>query len=437
MQTIRKVAVLGAGSGGFMCAADLGSMGCDVALFSREFSRVKGVKDRGVIEVLDIESKPTGVRGRVALVTSDIREAVRGAQVILNPIPYTSCEEYARLVAPHLEEGQVVVYLGKGGACLTWAKVLRELKITKKVYLADTNTLPYGASRMGEYQVRLENRTQNLILGTFPGRDVEKVAGIFEQLFTKEHGYEIRRGQNAIDAILVDYNAITHTPPMVCNAARIELAERPFFLFGKKENTPSGVGPVRGEGPSVVRLIGRIDRERMAIGKALGLKQWTLEEEIMMVKWNPNGEKFVLPLYDAIHTPFLEVCEGPYKLHTRHLEEDIPFGLVTYSSLGKMLGVPTPVTDAIITLSEELLQKDCRAIGRTVESIGIDPRWSKETLKRYLRDGTIGTAAKKAAKPKVAKAAKPKKAPAKKAAKSKNAKPAPKRAPAKGKGRKA
>ena len=300
MQTIRKVAVLGAGSGGFMCAADLGSMGYEVALFSRELSRVKGVKDRGEIEVIDIDSKPTGMRGKVALVTSDIREAVRGAQVILNPIPYTSCEEYARLVAPHLEEGQVVVYLGKGGACLTWAKVLRELRITKKVYLADTNTLPYGASRMGEARVRLENRTQNLILGTFPGRDVETVAGVFEQLFTREHGYEIRRGQNAIDSILVDYNAITHTPPMVCNAARIELAEKPFFLFGRKENTPS-----------VVRLIGRIDRERMAIGKALGLKQWTLEEEIMMVKWNPNGEKYVLPLYDAIHTPFLEVCEGP------------------------------------------------------------------------------------------------------------------------------
>jgi len=168
MQTIRKVAVLGAGSGGFMCAADLGSMGYDVALFSRDLSRVRGVKDRGEIEVLDIDSKPTGVRGKVTLVTSDIREAVRGAQVILNPIPYTSCEEYARLVAPHLEEGQVVVYLGKGGACLTWAKVLREMKITKRVYLADTNTLPYGASRMGESQVRLENRTQNLILGTFP-----------------------------------------------------------------------------------------------------------------------------------------------------------------------------------------------------------------------------------------------------------------------------
>jgi opine dehydrogenase len=206
----------------------------------------------------------------------------------------------------------------------------------------------------------------------------------------------------------VDYNAITHTPPMICNAARIELAEKPFYLFGKKENTPS-----------VVRLIERIDRERMAIGEALGLKQWTLEEEIMMVKWNPRGENFVLPLYDAIHTPFLEVCEGPYKLHTRHLEEDIPYGLVTYSSLGKMLRVPTPVSDAIITLAGELLQKDCWAIGRTVESIGIDPRWSKDTLKRYLSDGVVpaGTAkAKKAvkAKPRAART-KPKAAKAKSA----------------------
>ena len=226
--------------------------------------------------------------------------------MIVNPIPYFACEEYARLVAPYLEEGQTVIYLGKGGASLTWAKVLRELKIDKKVYLGDTNTLPYGASRMGESRVRLENRTQNLILGTFPGKDVDAVADVLGQLFTKEHGYEIRKGQNAIESILVDYNAITHTPPMICNAARIELAEKPFFLFGKKENTPG-----------VVRLIERIDRERMAIGHALGMVQHTLEEEILMVKWNPNGEDYVLPLYDAIHTPFLEVCAGPYTLDTR------------------------------------------------------------------------------------------------------------------------
>jgi hypothetical protein len=126
----------------------------------------------------------------------------------------------------------------------------------------------------------------------------------------------------------------------------------------------------------------------MAIGKALGLRQWTLEEEILMVKWNPHGEDRVLPLFDAIHTPFLEVCEGPYTLDTRHLKEDVPYGLVTYSSLGRMLGVPTPVTDAIITMAEVLLSKDFRAMGRTVEAMGIDPSWSVEELKAYLGEGT-------------------------------------------------
>ncbi|TFH10944.1 MAG: hypothetical protein E4H08_02475 [Candidatus Atribacteria bacterium] len=371
-----KIAVLGAGSGGFMSAADFGLMGYEVALYSRNIDKIAGVKARGGIEILDIDSNPTGDFGKVACATDDIAEAVKGASVIVNPIPYFVCEEYARLVAPHLEDGQVVLYLGKGGASLTWAKVLREMGITKKVYLADCNTLPYGTSRKGDAQVRLENRTQNLIIATFPGKDIDHVIGVVKELYPESHGYTLRAGQNAIDSILVDYNAITHTPPMVCNAAKIEMGVKNFCLFGKAENTPA-----------VVRLIGKIDRERMAIGEKLGLTQYPLEEEIMMVKWNRNQEDFVLPLYDAIHTPFLEVCEGPFSLDVRHLTEDIPYGLVTFSSLGKLLGVPTPFTDAIITISEGLLDRDFRSIGRTIEDLGLEADWSIEEIKTYLHEG--------------------------------------------------
>ena len=378
MAKITKIAVLGAGNGGFMAAADMGHQGYEVALYSRDEAKIRGVRNKGGIEVLDIDSKPSGVFGKVALATSDVKEAVRGAQVILNPVPYFACEDYARRVAPHLEDGQLVLYLGKGGACLAWAKVLKEMGIRKEVYLADCNTLPYGASKKGDSQVRLEARVQNMIVACFPGKDIEHVCEIAEAVFPSKFGYTLRRGQNAIDSILVDYNAITHTPPMVCNAARIELGEKDFHLFGKRENTRS-----------VVRLIERIDRERMAIGEKLGLKQHTLEEEILMVKWNPNGEDRVLPLYDAIHTPFLEVCEGPFKLDTRHLTEDIPHGLVTYSSLGKMLGVPTPVSDSIITIAEVLLDRDFRSAGRTVETLGFDPKWSAAQLKRYLHEGKV------------------------------------------------
>jgi len=148
MKEIKKVAILGAGSGGFMCAADLGSQGFEVALFSRDASKIKGVKEKGGIEILDSNSKPTGVFGKVATATSNIKEAVEGAQIILNPVPYFVCEDYAQLTTPHLEEGQVVIYLGKGGASLTWAKVVKELDIEKKVYLSDCNTLPYGTTKV-------------------------------------------------------------------------------------------------------------------------------------------------------------------------------------------------------------------------------------------------------------------------------------------------
>ncbi len=378
MAEIRKITVLGAGSGGRMCCADLGSRGYEITLFSRNMERIMGIKNHGGVEALDINSKPTGMFGKVALATDNLPEAIKGTHLILNPVPYTACEEYARMAAPHLEDGQIVVYLGKGGACLTWAKVLREMGIKKKIYLADTNTLPYGASKMGEYQVRLENRTQNLLLATFPGNDIDFIGPVMEILFPSELGYYIRRGQNAIDSILVDYNAITHTPPMICNAARIESGDKDFHLFGKRENTPG-----------VVNLIKRIDRERMAIGEKLGLRQYTMEEEIMMVNWNPNGEDYVLPLYEAIHTPYLEVCEGPFTLKTRHLVEDVPYGLVTFSSLGKMVMVPTPTTDAVITLAEGLLDRDFRREGRTVESLGIEPGWSIDQLKKYLGEGSV------------------------------------------------
>jgi len=372
---ITKIAVLGAGNGGYMSAADMSAnLGYEVSIFSR--NRLEGLKKNPEIEILDIDSKPSGVVGKIALASENIADVIKGAQVVLNPVPYTGTETYAKLAAPYLEEGQVVVSLGKGGASLTWAKIVKESGNTKNIYFADCNTLPYGASRISDNQVRLEARTENLMFASFPAKSIDFVMEVLEQVYPKKHGYTLRRGQNPLDTLLVDYNAITHTPPMICNAARIEMGDPDFHLFGVAENTPA-----------VCNVMKRLDRERMALGEKLGLKQYTLEEEILMVKWNRGLVNYVLPFYEAIHTPYLEVCEGPFKLTARQLTEDVPYGLVTYESLGKMLGVPTPIISAIITMTEGLLDCDYRTTGRTVESLGIDPKWSLEQIKSYLYEG--------------------------------------------------
>jgi opine dehydrogenase len=92
-------------------------------------------------------------------------------------------------------------------------------------------------------------------------------------------------------------------------------------------------------------------------------------------------------LYDAIHTENLEICEGPFRLNTRHLTEDIPHGLFTYCELGRLVNVPTPVSDAIVTLSSGLLNRDFRVEGRTLEKMGLDPTWSVDQLFSYLENG--------------------------------------------------
>jgi hypothetical protein len=52
-----------------------------------------------------------------------------------------------------------------------------------------------------------------------------------------------------------------------------------------------------------------------------------------------------------------------------------------------MLSVPTPVSDAIVTLASGLLDRDFCAEGRSLEKLGFDPGWSVERLYEYLENG--------------------------------------------------
>jgi opine dehydrogenase len=290
-------------------------------------------------------------------------------------VPAFAHQVFAQTCAPYVVDGQTIVIWGKGGACLIYGKVFRDLGVTGDVAIGDTNTLPYGATRMEPTVVRIEARVMELITAAFPGRLLERVVAALQTAFPD---YSIRPAASVLETILVDYNAITHPPPMICNAARIERGDPTFCLFDKTANTPA-----------VVNLIKLVDRERMAISEALRIPAYTLEEEIYNVGWNPAGreDEGVLSLYDAIHTENLEICEGPFRLDTRHLTEDIPHGLFTYCELGRLTGVPTPVSDALVTMASGLLERDFRAGGRSLEMLGFDPSWSVDRLYDYLETG--------------------------------------------------
>ncbi len=63
--------------------------------------------------------------------------------------------------------------------------------------------------------------------------------------------------------------------------------------------------------------------------------------------------------------------KGPASMQDRFVTEDVPYGLVLLSTLGRLLDIPTPVADAIVNLCEASNRADYRAEGRGVDELGL------------------------------------------------------------------
>lgn len=369
-----NVAILGAGNGGMTLAAHLGLEGHAVRLFEfAQFADFAALREQGGVRISGVEKQGLGP---IAIATSDMAAAVRGAEIILNPVPAYAYETFARAAAPYLENGQIVVAMGKGGGSLAWAQTLRECGVGPAVVLGETNTLLHGCRKLGPAEVTVFGIIQENVIAAFPGKHTDRVRAAMKGLFPTR---DFRRAPNLFESVLLDFNSITHTGPMICNAARIDSGyhQDEFHLFGRDENPPA-----------VCNVIEAVDRERMALAHALGIEAVGLEVEHTRNKYNPGhaGDQ-VLPMYESMHTEKLEKVPGPYTLKARHLTEDVPYGLVTWVSLGRLLAVPTPASEAIVTLASILNREDYWDLGRTVEKMGIDPQWSKERLLEYLEEG--------------------------------------------------
>jgi opine dehydrogenase len=83
----------------------------------------------------------------------------------------------------------------------------------------------------------------------------------------------------------------------------------------------------------------------------------------------------------------LTALRAPGSVNTRWLSEDVPYGLVTWAGLGAEAGVATPVIDALISLASAVLGTDCRAAGRSTDSLGLAGR-SRAELTALLAHGT-------------------------------------------------
>ena len=161
---------------------------------------------------------------------------------------------------------------------------------------------------------------------------------------------------NVLEAAINNPNPVTHPAATLLNVGRIEYSKGEFYLYRE------------GITPSVVKVYDAVDQERRALCAKLGLKFYECpldlpreDCEIRMGIFFGAGS-----LYDAGVK-----MKGPSTTRDRFVTEDVPYGLVFMESLGSMIGVPTPTISSIITLFSVINSEDYRAMGRTVEKLGI------------------------------------------------------------------
>ena len=362
-----RYTVIGAGHGGRAMAAHLALMGFPVTLYNRTPENVAVIKARGGIELTSYEGGPYGF-GRLALVTSDMGEALERAEVIMVVVPSTAHVCIARAAASYLRDGQIVVLNpGRTGGALEFVRALREQECKADATVAEAGTLIYASRADGPSQARIFSIKYSVPIAALPAARTPQV---LEALHTAYP--QFIDGISVLHTGLDNMGAMFHPALTVLNAGRIESTGGEFQFY------------VDGVTPSVARVLEALDRERVTIAASLGIRAQTAMEWLKMA-YNATGKN----LHEAIHNQSgYYGLKAPRTLSHRYITEDVPMSLVPIAALGQRYGVAVQEIDSIIRLACTIHHTDYWRRGRTLDKLGIG-QLSVGEMMRYVMEGAV------------------------------------------------
>ena len=363
-----RIAVLGGGNGSFAAAGDFALQGHDVRLWRRDADLVAAHRAAGS-RILVKDSK-----GRhdvkLALVTTDIGDAVHEAELILCPAPAFAQRDIARALAPCLRDGQVVFLPPATFGTMIFANAAREAGNRAEVSFAETGTLPWLTRKHGPFEVAITIRAKRLPVGVFPQRTADHALDVIGRAFPDV----IEPCGDALSGALMNAGPIIHPPLIVMNAGPIEHFERWDI---HKEGTQAAIR----------RVTDALDAERIAVREALGYSSphfplahhYAKEGEIWMYG---RGS------HDRL-TDSGDWRERIVLTEHRYMREDLRLGLSLLVSAAELVGVATPLAKSFLAIGGAICDEDFVRTGRTLENLGLG-KLNRGELQRLLREGFAG-----------------------------------------------
>ena len=376
-----RIAVLGGGHGCYAAAADLTEQGHEVRLWRRDAAAIAQLAAGG--RLLLLRDAAGGREVRIAHATPDLGAAVRGADLILAPLPAFTQEEIARAMAPHLSDGQVVFLPPGSFGSYVMASAVRRAGCGAEITFAETGTLPYLARKHGPAEVAITMRAKRLPTGAFPDKRSAHAFDVIRKAYPA-----IEPIEDALSGALMNAGPIIHPPLILMNAGPLEF----FGGDGSKGGSAAKHSPLAGafdkwdihnEGtqPSIRRVTDALDHERIAVREALGYKPYhfPLRDHYESDRW----------MYGDAHDRLTE--SGDWREHIdlqthRYMREDVQYGLALLVSAADWAGVPAPVATGLLALGAAVVGEDFRHGPRTLESLGL-AKFTRAQMARLLHEG--------------------------------------------------
>ncbi|MGB3366513.1 MAG: NAD/NADP octopine/nopaline dehydrogenase family protein [Acidaminobacteraceae bacterium] len=355
-----KVAVLGSGNGGCALAADWALAGNEVRLFDFEQfdTNIKAIIASGGIET-------TGVIdgfAKLAYVGHDIEETISDVQLIFVVGPAYSTAAFGKAVKQYLRKGQIVcVCPSSCGGAIVFKNALDVPLYDEEYIISETSTLPYACRVYEPGKVHVYHKINDgIYIAAIPGKYTKKVFDMFETVHPGSSP-----SKSIFMTMIQTANTIIHPAVTLLNASRIESTNGDFLFY------EDGATPAAG------RLMKGLDTEKLAIS------------EVLDAGLLPDIEVKILQEYNTVacyetgysSAPGFKGIKAQSQLDHRYFNEDVGYGLVFISELGKQIKVKTPIIDAMILIVSTIMNRDYREEGAlTPTTLGIN-HYSVEELK--------------------------------------------------------
>lgn len=314
-----KFTIIGGGRTGQAAAAYLTSKGAKCLIKTRDAEKAAIFDQYGI-------TAEGGINGNFKVrSTTDMQEAADFSDMILVMTVANAHKEVAGQITPFLKQNQKILIFNSNWGALEFKQVLGDSIKLKNLIVAETGAQLFVASSNETGHVSMSVKAQISVSAVDPDDTQPLIDSI------KEYFPQFEKGRSIIETTMSTTNPVIHVPITLLNAARIENAQ-PFLFYGDGTS---------GEG---VRLIVNVDKERIAVAKALGC-----EIDDVLTGVNRFWEKKHDNLFDALtkNKTYLE-AKGPGTLAHRYITEDVPYGIAPIAKIGRLFGIATPYTDALL-----------------------------------------------------------------------------------------